>query len=131
MAAYRVIFTDYANDMNEAPRFFTCDQNPSAREINDGLRVLFDYLVDQNRDHLIEMLGEYNDIDEAEEAAEACGGKIGRSELKLIAVKPEGVLWEVVAPVRQVSVERITTDEDGDEELELLADCSTEARCDA
>ena len=124
---YRVTFTDYAADMGEAPAFFTPDRDPTFSDVADGIVALFEYLFEQNRDHLIEILGEYATPEEAENAADAFAGKITRADLEFVEENKLGVRWKVTAPVRFVNIEEITLDADGNEEADTYATTGTTA----
>ena len=124
---YRVLFTDYEDDMGEEP-WVNALNDLDKREINDAINTLLDEMSRDNRDHRIDLLREYDSLEEAREAAVVCAGSLTAADFMPIERKAYYSKYKITAPIRFVMIDRVTLDEDGDEEIDTVETYATKAR---
>ena len=118
---YRVEYTDYYDDHSfENPYFISCTKKITARDLAAGIASILNEAADENRDHRIDVYGEYETEAEARAAAKKCRGRITLDDLKITQEKGRPGFWrvEICAPLRAVEIWKVTTDDDGEEELD-------------
>lgn len=118
---YRVEYTDYYDDHSfENPYFISCTKKITARDLASGIAAILNESAEENRDHLIERCGDFENEAEARAAAKKCRGRITLDDLKVTPEKgrPGFYRVEICAPLRTVSVWKVTTGDDGEEEYD-------------
>lgn len=124
---YRVSYTDYEDDMGEEPWVNALNELDS-REINDAINTLLTEMIDDNRDHRIETFRDCESLIDARKAAAECAGTLTPEDFTRIERKQYYSKYRITAPIRIVMIDRITKDEDGEEEIETVETVGTKAR---
>lgn len=118
---YRVEYTDYYRDHSfENPFFISCTKKITARDLASGVAAIMNDTAEGNRDHCIDVYGEYETEAEARSAAKKCRGRITLNDLKITPEQGRRGFYrvEICAPLREVNIWKVTTDDDGEEEYD-------------